>query len=182
MALGYAILGTIQVDYGLNQNQIAMLSVYNTIVAALGSIIGGIFADKFGQKKMLSLFILLTVIPTLILAVQISKVGLTAVPIELFYGAIITHGLFFGMAFGVQASLFMGITNPAVAATQFTAFMAMTNLAVSMANYWQGMIAERIGYAMVFYIDSLLVLLPLAILPFLKSREEELALKKVAGI
>ena len=35
MALGYAILGTIQVDYGLNQNQIAMLSIYNTIAGAL---------------------------------------------------------------------------------------------------------------------------------------------------
>lgn len=178
MALGYAILGTIKVDYGLNQNQIAMLSIYNTIAGALGCIIGGILADKYGQKKMLSLYILLTVIPTLALAIEISNVGLTAVSIQLFYGVIIVHGLTFGMSFGVHAGIFMGLTNPAVAATQFTAFMAMSNLAISMANYWQGVVTERIGYAMVFYIDAILVLLPLAVIPFLKTREEELALSK----
>lgn len=175
MALGYAILGTIQVDYGLNQNQIALLSIYNTIAAALGCVIGGLLADKYGQKKMLSLYILLTVIPTLILAIEITNVGLVAVPIQLFYGVIISHGMFFGMTFGVTGAVFMGITNPAVAATQFTAFMALTNLAISMANYWQGVVAERIGYAMVFYIDSVLVLLPLAVIPFLRTREEEIA-------
>jgi hypothetical protein len=50
--------------------------------------------------------------------------------------------------------------------------MAMSNLAISVANYWQGIVAERIDYAMVFYVDSLLVLIPLAIIPFLRNREE----------
>jgi hypothetical protein len=56
------------------------------------------------------------------LAMQISAGGLQSVPIDLFYGLIVAHGLFFGMA-----------------------FMGMANLAISMGNYWQGMVAERMG-------------------------------------
>jgi len=179
MALAYAILGTIQVDYGLGQNQIAGVSVYNTISGAIGCIFGGILADKYGQKKMMGIFYIFTAIPTLFLAIQISKVGLTAIPIELLYTVIIGHGFVYGMTFGVHAAIFMGMTNPAIAATQFTAFMAMSNLAISFANFWQGIIAERVGYAMVLYLDVLFVLVPLAIIPFLRSREEELNLKTI---
>jgi len=172
MALGYATLGTIQVDYGLVETQIAEISVYNTICGAVGCLIGGWLGDRFGIKKMLGLFYFLTVLPTMVLAMQISSVGLESVSIQLLYGVIMAHGLLYGMAFAVHAAVFMGMTNPAVAATQFTAFMAMTNLAISVANYWQGIVAERIDYAMVFYVDSLLVLIPLMIIPFLRNREE----------
>ena len=172
MALAYATLGTITVDYGLSEMQIAEVNIYNTIAAALGCLLGGLLADKFGIKKMLGLFYVLTTVPVLFLGMQISAVGLEAVPHAHFYGVIIAHGLLYGMAFGQHAAIFMGMTNPAVAATQFTAFMAMSNLAVSFANYWQGIVAERLDYAMVFYLESLLVIFPLILLPFLRNREE----------
>ena len=172
MALAYATLGTIQVDYGLAETQIAEISVYNTICAALGCLIGGLLADRFGIKKILALSYVLTTVPTLVLATQISSIGLESVSIQLLYGVIIAHGLTYGMTFAANAAVFMGMTNPAVAATQFTAFMAMTNLAISMANYWQGIVAERVDYATVFYLDSLFVLIPLMIIPFLRNREE----------
>jgi hypothetical protein len=121
---------------------------------------------------MLALFYVLTIVPTLVLATQISSVGLEAVSIQLLYSVIMAHGFIYGMAFAVHAAVFMGMTNPAVAATQFTAFMAMSNLAVSAANYWQGIVAERVDYAMVFYVDSLLMLVPLMIIPFLRNRDE----------
>jgi MFS family permease len=172
MALGYATLGTIQVDFGLVETQIAEISVYNTIFGAVGCLIGGWLGDKFGIKKMLAVFYFLTILPTMVLATQISSLGLESVSIQLLYGVIMAHGFVYGMAFAVHAAVFMGMTNPAVAATQFTAFMAMSNLAISVANYWQGIVAERIDYAMVFYVDSLLVLIPLMIIPFLRNREE----------
>jgi PAT family beta-lactamase induction signal transducer AmpG len=172
MALAYATLGTIQVDYGLAETQIAEISVYNTICAALGCLIGGLLADRFGIKKIMALSYVLTTVPTLVLATQISSIGLESVSIQLLYGVIIAHGLTYGMTFAANAAVFMGMTNPAVAATQFTAFMAMTNLSISMANYWQGIVAERVDYATVFYLDSLFVLIPLMIIPFLRNREE----------
>jgi PAT family beta-lactamase induction signal transducer AmpG len=178
MALAYATLTTIQVDYGLAESQIAQISISNTIAAAIGSMIGGLLADGIGIRKMLAFVYILTTVPALYLAMQISASGLTSVPLEFFSGAIILHGFFFGAAFGMHAAVFMGLTNPVVAATQFTAFMGMTNLAVVIANYWQGLVAERIDYAMVLYLDSLFVFVPLAIIPFLKSREEQAVLAR----
>lgn len=175
MALNYAILGTMQVDYGLSQVQIAKISIYNTIAAAVGCVIGGWLGDRFGIKRMLALFFLLTTVPTLLLANQVAAIGLQQVALTTFFAVIISHGLIFGMTFGAHKAVFMGMTNPAVAATQFTAFMAMGNLAISYSNFWQGMIAERYGYATVLYVDALFMLVPLALIPFLRSREPEAA-------
>jgi len=172
LALAYAILGTIQVDYGLGDHQIAALSVYNTIAAAVGCVIGGWLGDRFGSKKTVAIAYALTAAPTLLLGMQISARGLQAVPIDLFYALIIAHGLFFGMAYGVRNAIFMGMTNPAVAATQFTAFMGMANLAISLGNYWQGMVAESMGYAAVLYLDALFALLVIVVIPFLRERED----------
>lgn len=172
MALAYALLTTIQVDYGLTSNQIAELQIYKTIAAALGCIAGGILGDRFGIRKIVAIAYLFTSLPTLILAFQISDVGLQSVSIGLFYGILIVHGFFFGMI-GVRNAIFMGMTNPAVAATQFTAFMGMAALAISFSNYWQGMVAERFDYATVLYIDSLVALLIILLIPFLRGRKAQ---------
>ena len=171
MALAYAMQGTMKVDYGLTQTQIAALSVYNTIAGATGCIVGGWFGDRFGIKRLLAVFFVLTTVPTLLLAHQISTHGLPQVALPLFYGVIIVHGLVFGMGYGVHKAVFMGMTNPAVAATQFTTFMAMGNLSISFANFWQGNLAERFGYVTMLYVDALLLLVPLAVLPLLRNRD-----------
>jgi PAT family beta-lactamase induction signal transducer AmpG len=173
MALAYALLATVQVDYGLDTNQIARLQVFNTIATSIGCLLGGVVGDRFGIKKTVAIAYLLTALPTLLMATLISRHGLQAIPPAYFYSTIIVHGFFFGMAYGVRNAIFMGMTNPAVAATQFTAFMGMANLAISIANYWQGAVAERFDYATVFYLDSLFAVLVLLIIPFLRGREEE---------
>jgi MFS family permease len=168
MALAYATLSTIQVDYGLKDHQIAALSVYNTVAAAVGCVTGGWLGDRYGAKRIVAMAYLLT-------ALQISAGGLKSIPMSLFSGIIVAHGLCFGLAFGVRNAIFMGMTNPAVAATQFTAYMGMANIAISFGNYWQGIVAERMGYAAVLYLDALIAVLVIMVIPFLRSREEELA-------
>ena len=115
-----------------------------------------------------------TAMVTFALAVQIDQLGLAAVPPGFFHGAIIAHGLFFGASYGASNAIFMGMTNPAVAATQFTAFMGMSNLAISYGNYWQGIVAERMGYAAVLYADAAFALLVIGVIPFLRPREDPL--------
>ena len=173
MALAYAILGTIQVDYGLNEIQISQLALASALTTAFGCFVGGILGDRFGVKRITAIFYFMTIIPTLILAYQISTTGLTNIPIMLFRTLILSHSLLFGMAFAVRIAMFMGMTNPAVAATQFTAYMALSNMAISMGNYWQGMVAERMDYAVVLTLDAAIVTLALCVLPFLKDREEK---------
>lgn len=172
MALGYAILGSFQVDYGLTQAQIAQVSILNTVAGGIGCLIGGFLGDKFGMKKFLGVFYFLTVIPTLYLAFKVSTLGINGISIEGLYIVIVFHGLVYGAAFALHAAIFMGMTSPAVAATQFTAYMAISNLAISAGNLWQGAVAERMGYEMALSIDAAFVVVALAVIPFLKNREE----------
>ena len=49
--------------------------------------------------------------------------------------------------------------------------MAMGNLAIVYSNLWQGYAAQMHGYSAALYLDALLMLVPLAMIPFLKERE-----------
>lgn len=175
MALNYAILGTIKVDFGLSQAQNAEITLYNTLAAAAGCVVGGWLAHRFGVKRMLATFLAATALPTVVLAMQIANQGLAQVSLHSFYSIIIAHGLIYGMTFGAHKAVFMGMTNPAVAATQFTAFMAMGNLAIVYGNIWQGHVAQQFGYATVLYLDALFMFVPLLIIPFLQDRQTEAA-------
>lgn len=68
VALAYALLSTLQVDYGLDESQIAKLQVWNTIAAA----------DGYA----------LTALATIGRATQISQVGPTSVVPAVFFGSI----------------------------------------------------------------------------------------------
>jgi PAT family beta-lactamase induction signal transducer AmpG len=173
MALAYATLATIQVDYGLKDHQIATLSVLNILAGAIGCVTGGVLGDRYGARRVVAMAYGLTALVALLLATRISGGGLQSVPMNLFCGIIIAHGFFFGTAYGVRNGIFMGMTNPAVAATQFTAFMGLSNIAIGMANYWQGIVAERMGYAAVLYLDALVGVLVILVIPFLRTREEQ---------
>lgn len=172
MALAYALLGTIQVDYGLTEVQISRLSVAASFTSGFGCVIGGMLGERFGIKRVTATFYLMTVLPTLLLAHQIGTVGLTNISLVLLCATILSHSLLFGMAYAVRIAIFMGMTNPAVAATQFTAYMALSNVAISIGNYWQGMVAERMNYQTALYLDAAIVVLALCVMPFLKNREE----------
>jgi len=173
MALAYALLSTIQVDYGLDENQIARLQIANTIASAVGCLFGGFIGDRYGTKRTVAAGFALTSTLAFFLATQISQAGLTAVPSDVFHAVIIANGFCFGMTYGARNAIFMGMTNPAVAATQFTAFMGMSNLAISIGNYWQGIVAENFGYDQALYIDAGIALVVMCLIPFLRPREEE---------
>jgi PAT family beta-lactamase induction signal transducer AmpG len=65
----------------------------------------------------------------------------------------------------------MGLTNPAIAATQFTGFMALRNLTISYTNAWQGVAVGALGYSKMFYLDAALAIIPILVIPFLAERK-----------
>jgi PAT family beta-lactamase induction signal transducer AmpG len=171
IALAYALLATLQVDYGLSETQISQIAIGNSVMAATGCVLGGLLATRIGIKLNTGIFIAFSAVPTAYLAYQISAVGLSAIPLTHFYAMVLSHGLIYGLAYGSRMAIFMGLTSPAVAATQFTAYMAITNLSISITNYWQGAVAERFDYSTALYIDSALIVLSLGVLPFIRNRE-----------
>ena len=48
-------------------------------------------------------------------------------------------------------------------------------------NYWQGMVAESMGYAVVLYLDALFAMLVILVIPFLREREERPTAKLVTA-
>ena len=87
-----------------------------------------------------------------------------------FWTACIVYNVFQGLYYGIRSALFMDITTPAVAATQFTAYMALMNLCISYTAAWQGHVVERIGYPSTLVLDSVFGLVGLALLPLMRPR------------
>ena len=85
-------------------------------------------------------------------------------------GDLLVYNVFQGLYYGIRSALFMDITTPAVAATQFTAYMALMNLCISYTATWQGYVVEHIGYPQTLVLDSLVGLLGLALLPLMRPR------------
>ena len=70
MALAYATLSTIQVDYGLVESQIAEVTVYNTVASGIGCLLGGwqgIVAERFDYAAVFYLDSPFVIIPLLII-------------------------------------------------------------------------------------------------------------------
>jgi PAT family beta-lactamase induction signal transducer AmpG len=169
MALSGAVSSTLQVDLGMSDGQIAQLNIYQTVLSGVGCVVGGWFADRYGQRRTLIVWYLLTALPTLyVAAVMSAGGGLAGITIAQYFAASMIFSFCMGLHYGTSAAVFMGLTNPLVAATQFTGYMALRNLVISYTNVWQGALADSHGYAAVFYLDAALVLLPVLLIPFLR--------------
>jgi PAT family beta-lactamase induction signal transducer AmpG len=79
------------------------------------------------------------------------------------------YSVFQGLMYGTRSAIMMDVTNPRVAATQFTAYMAMMNLAIAFAASWQGVAIEAWGYPTTLLIDAIAGPLCVLLLPAMKQ-------------
>ena len=183
-ALGLALQSILAVELGLSDNSIAQLNLWSTSILAAGCVAGGWLSDRFGRRKTLGIFLAATALPTLWLAWSMQhapwihaidpRLPNRPVPpaslVSTFWYACLVYNLFQGLYYGIQSALFMDITTPRVAATQFTAYMAMLNLTISYTARWQGWAIERFGYPMTLALDAGLGMIGVALLPLLKPQ------------
>jgi hypothetical protein len=87
-----------------------------------------------------------------------------AVVVSTFWVCTLLYSFANGLMYGARAALFMDVTNPRVAATQFTAYMALLNLGISYSASWQGWAIDRFGYPTTLVADALTGLLCLIFL------------------
>ena len=113
---------------------------------------GGWLSDRFGRRRMLALYIAAMSVPTLLLAWQMQGAGWihpidptaaghrlpTPQLVMQFWTAALTYAFFNGLMYGTRTALFMDVTVPRVAATQFTAYMAMLNFVISYSAAGRG--------------------------------------------
>ena len=93
----------------------------------------------------------------------------------MFWAAVIAFNVFQGLYYGVRSAMFMDVTTPAVAATQFTAYMALSNLVITYTSWWQGLSIVKWGYPVTLVIDSIAGLVVLLLLPFMAARRARAA-------
>ena len=70
-----------------------------------------------------------------------------------------------GLMYGARSALYMDLSNPAVAGTQFTAYMSLMNLAISYSAWWHGKAAAAWGYPATLLADAAYGPVCLLILP-----------------
>lgn len=182
MSLGLALQSNLAVELGLSDSSVGTLSVASQVIAALCMVAGGWLSDRIGRRRTLFVYMALMSLPVLYLMVVLQQHGWvmpnpadgplkrTALPalVTAFWVATLLYSVAQGLMYGTRSAIFMDVTNPRVAGTQFTAYMAMMNLAISYSATWQGIAAETLGYPQTLLIDAITGLLCLAVLPFIK--------------
>lgn len=177
MALSRGLQGNLAVDLGLANDQIGWLATASQAATALTCIAGGWLSDRVNLRRAMAVYVALLSLPGLSLMLELLRHGWApgrvapAALVTAFMAAVVAYHLLFGFIYGARVALFMGITRPAVAATQFAAYMALTNLSIAYSVVWQGHAIAHWGYAATLGLDAAVGLACLLVLPFLKPRK-----------
>jgi PAT family beta-lactamase induction signal transducer AmpG len=177
MSLSLALQSNLAVELGMNDDEVALQSLVSVIVSGLCMVIGGWISDRLGRRRTLAVYIVLTSLPVFYLAWQLQAAGyvmprapggapMRELIVQLWI-ATVAFNVALGLTYGTRIAVFMDVTNPAVAGTQFTAYMAMSNLAIAFAATWQGVAIERLGYPVTLLIDALFGMAGIALLPWM---------------
>jgi len=183
MSMGLALQSNLAVELGMGDDSVAWLSLWSQIISAAFMVGGGLISDKLGRRRTLLVYIALMSPPVLYMASVLTQYGWImptttaekatrlAAPalVTALWVTTLLYSVGNGLMYGTRSAIFMDVTNPKVAATQFTAYMAMLNLAISYSATWQGIAAEALGYPKTLLIDAVAGLLCLAVLPFVRT-------------
>lgn len=182
MCLGLALQSNLAVELGMNDEQVADLNFWSALLGAVFCVVGGHVSDRFGRQRMLAIYFVLMSLPVFYLMNELSRHGWImpvsanapnrpSVPTELVLAlwiASLTYSVAQGLMYGASSAILMDVTNPAVAATQFTAYMALANLAISYTATWQGIAVEAWGYPTTMLVDGLFGMACILVIPWLK--------------
>ncbi|MGH7682064.1 MAG: MFS transporter [Candidatus Eiseniibacteriota bacterium] len=180
-ALSLSLQSNLAVELGLSDRQIGTLGFTSSTLSAGFCVLGGWLSDRFGRRRTLALFIFGTTLPTFamgmmmqrfhwILPVGPNTLGRPEVPGELvaiFWGLTLAYSVFQGLMYGTGTAIYMDVTNPRVAGTQFTAYMSLCNLVYSYSSAWQGHALSRWGYPATLTLDGLFGLVSILLLPLM---------------
>lgn len=187
MSLALALQSNLSVELGMNDDQVAELNFWSAALGAVFCVVGGYISDRFGRRRMLALYFCLMSLPVFYLMTEMTRHGWIMpvspnmpnrppVPAELvtaLWIASLTYSVAQGLMYGASTAILMDVTNPAVAATQFTAYMALANLAISYTSNWQGIVVEAWGYPTTLLLDGCFGLVCILVIPWLKRSSSD---------
>jgi PAT family beta-lactamase induction signal transducer AmpG len=172
MCLGLALQSNLAVELGLDDDQVALLNLWASVIQAGFMVLGGYLSDRFGRRRTLAVYLASMSLPV---PQGATDRAVPAVLVTALWIATLTYSVALGLMYGTRSAIFMDVTNPAVAATQFTAYMALLNLSIAYSATWQGIAIEALGYPDTMLIDAIVGLFCLALLPWIRTVRENQA-------
>ena len=144
---------------------------YSIFLGLAGAIVGGILADKFGPKRIATF-------GCIVLAISYASFGLASpdtgiIPWfdwhdkNIVIGYILVDTLMGSMIATSLFAMYMTVSWPKVAATQFTAYMAILNLSTTIGYKFSGVVSEAFTLPMIYVGAGILQLAVIVIFPFI---------------
>jgi len=170
-AMNFGILLFIIPEYMMNVlkldvAQIGLISSLFPIGVLIGAISGGFIADKWGRKKTLAIFLFGSIIISSLLITADTWIILAIIyPIIGFLQG--------GATFSALMALFMDITNPKIAGTQYSILTSITNLGDYSIGIVSGSLLVFLGYQRFFLYAAWVVGPALIVLYFVKEKWEK---------
>jgi len=127
---------------GISDVQIGIITMIFPVSMAIGSLIGGMVTDKIGKKSTLYVFIGLNIIFTASLIFTDAWWKLSII-----YGII---GFLMGGHSTASCALFMDVTNPQIAATQYGILTGIANVGLNGGGMITGTLAVALGFSRTF--------------------------------
>lgn len=173
--IGIGVLTAVFVDHlqkegGWTQDQYtSVMGGYAVMLGLIGSALGGFVADKVGPKPMIAITSMLLGATWILFGLSAglldSKTSVTVLLLaQEFLLAVMTVSLF---------TMFMGISWPRVAATQFTAYMALMNLSTTIGSYAAGILSRDFGILQILVIagvTQIVLILPVFMIDLTQTR------------
>lgn len=139
------VLGPFLVEREYSDDEIGLFSAGPMILLMiLGSLCGGWLADRVPRRRFVAMALLAFVIPIIGLAMSDLWLRGERGPHLLVALALTAFGI--GMFTAASYAMFMDLSQPAIAATQFSAFMGATNGCESWSSYTIGRIIAASSY------------------------------------
>lgn len=149
-------------EFNLNISQIGLIMSLTLLVSAIGCLTSGIIADKIGKKKLLYIFISVSMIFIIALAFADNW---------LLFTLLYTILVFFQSGYiTVAVALLMDVTNPRVGATQYAILTSFANASLLVGNTISGAMVSLFGYHRVFLYAAILLGPPLLVLYFIRKK------------
>lgn len=159
--------GPYLVDRGMTQDAIGWFSMLAMIgMMILGSLMGGWLADRFGARTSVGGSLLMIVASVIALGLAdrslATRVEYYGLPLLAF------TALGIGVFTASSYAMFMDLTEPRIAATQFSAFMGSTNGCEAWSSFISGLIIAQAGYPAAMLVMAGVSLMTLPVLAWLQ--------------
>jgi PAT family beta-lactamase induction signal transducer AmpG len=125
-----------------------------------GSILGGWLADRLGRRRVIAASATALGLAWIAFSLLESQWGIKGFVTAF----LLVEPLFMSMMSGAMFALFMDLSLPKVAATQFTAYMAMLNLSTTLGHSIAGKVKDALDYPEIFLLAGVVQIVAMVLL------------------